>query len=1354
MGLRYDLSRLGPYEFERMIQSLVKGLEPTTIVCGDGRDDGREFFVHDANFEIFDGKLAQGYTVGQAKYKYGTKIDDVTWVKQQLEGEFEKFKKKLGHQEEKIPESYLFFTNVVLTPVGEIGGRDKIEEYISSYRKIIPNILIFGADDIYAMLDNNRNVARCYTSFILPGDVLADLNIYLTSLNNKKMESLIEYARQMFREDSAIHLEQAGSVADKSINIRNVYTDLEFTKRFGIETDNSRIAQHIISLGDVCHRREIKDIETAQKMISEGIVTRKVNEGNIILLGNAGQGKSTVCQLICQIYRACLLKRLKPTETVVDDYLHSTEGTTLPIPKCERFPLMVSLKRYASWINDQGEEGNHSVLGYFTSIIRKKTDSDISIFDFRNLMSGFSWIFFFDGLDEVPASSNRREVLKQINLFLNNDIIEARCDCIIVCTSRQQGYDNAFSSLEFNHYELKHLSKSLCREYITLLLSYLEDNGDLRDQYRTVLWNSLEDPTVSKLMTTPLYTAIIVLLVKVGGTPPKKRYKLFQKYCEVVIAREQQKQLLPQVNEEYDWVVTLHGQIGFLLQLESEAADNVAAEMSTRKCRDIIEEYLRREDETNTSINEIYTAMVTRLPFLAEVVGEDGEQKVVFPLRSIQEYFAAEWIIDFSSDETRREVLERISVSIYWRNVYLFVNGKYAGHDRNRVMNDVMLRICQLNNGDVMEDVSDDVAQKIVLQGSYLALDILQDEPFSRSRDWHGYIDLASKLLESHRHVNAYRISRRFLILPRRYEEWLLNEKVIPIVDRNKRMDQPVFYILWGIANRGNSNASKYLERIVDELIIDQQSDVNFLMSLGYRGLGKKALYKLFSLVTEDFFYYFASSFSNFVTEEKEYWEFIKYCKLELGEYDIEYGCLRQACYRALSYIRNRFDSLKDYYHANNFYEDLATYFSSLKDDPFSSNFCTLLNTDIISRKLELLKTEIGIYCPLSEKTNPLLRYRGFFEKNGLSELVALSDFIANPSESNFLKLFIKVRQLSENIRKAFFTIPECNQYRIFMSVYDLFNDSEIRKKLLDDKLEKIYHQCKIVDEDIRNYLQERNYTSLTEKGYWKYLNRVSRIELDEEELLKILAVESRQLEDRATVDFICENIFLNGNVKNEIIWKWGKENFQLIASLCDIKSGEVALKILNHTNAIDWTNEIFQFPKQLEKLDFHSWGPSINDVYEVLIRFFHLSKGQESLWKLYSIIPFILPVVNKRTLNMLLPEDITTSYKRIKNLNNEAATCGLILCLLSTELVSSYKELILNDVILFFSNAASFTLNMLKEYLSFEGMKMLLMHEDAFKDAFELNYLYVDRVLEFLEKKTVNTSLLLKLSNEGHFLN
>ena len=514
MGLKYDLSRIGSLDFEQMVQSLVKKIEPTTIICGAGRDDQREFFVHNADFEVTNNKYAHGYTVGQVKYKSSTKADDVSWVRQQLKEELDGFRKKQKDQPQKIPETYLFFTNVVLTPVGDVGGRDRIEKFKANYQDIIPHILVFGGDDICAMLDNNRDVARCYTSFIMPGDVLYNLNEYLDSLNNKKMDVLIEYTRQMFREDSAVHLEQAGSIADKSINLRNVYTDLEFhTGRSSGSDEPPRIAEYILSLGDTCHRRVLKDRSKSDHELpwSDQLI-RGMEKGNIILLGNAGQGKSTVCQYICQIYRACLLKRYKPTETLVESYLYSKEGMTPPIPKCERFPIMVSLKRYAAWINEQGADGNHSMLGYMANMVGNKASIKISIPDFRNLLSGLSWIFFFDGLDEVPASSNRSEVLNQILLFLRNDLIDAKCDCLAVCTSRPQGYDNAFSKVEFEHIEIMQLSKPLCRDYMTLLLSYLVENSDERDRCRTILWKSLEDLTVSKLMTTPLYTAIIVLL--------------------------------------------------------------------------------------------------------------------------------------------------------------------------------------------------------------------------------------------------------------------------------------------------------------------------------------------------------------------------------------------------------------------------------------------------------------------------------------------------------------------------------------------------------------------------------------------------------------------------------------------------------------------------------------------------------------------------------------------------------------------------------------------------------------------------------------------------------------------------
>lgn len=172
--MKYELDRLGPDNFERMIQSLVQGKEPKTIICGDGPDGQREFFIHDAQFEVLSGKYADGYTVGQAKYKSPDgKEGDWTWLRKNLKYELDGFRSKQKECPDKIPNTYLFFTNLILTPVADSGLRDKAEKLATGYRDMIPNILLFGANDIRSMLENNRDVARSYASFILPGDVLS-----------------------------------------------------------------------------------------------------------------------------------------------------------------------------------------------------------------------------------------------------------------------------------------------------------------------------------------------------------------------------------------------------------------------------------------------------------------------------------------------------------------------------------------------------------------------------------------------------------------------------------------------------------------------------------------------------------------------------------------------------------------------------------------------------------------------------------------------------------------------------------------------------------------------------------------------------------------------------------------------------------------------------------------------------------------------------------------------------------------------------------------------------------------------------------------------------------------------------
>ena len=247
--MKYELERLGPDNFEHLIQSLIRGIAGNSaIIFGSGADGQREAVIENANLMICDDTV-HGRTVVQAKFKGpDTKQGDWDWLRKNLKHELEGFKGKSMSHPQIVPETFLFFTNIVLTPVLDSGIRDQAEKFVLEYKDIIPNIIIFGADDICTMLDNNRDVARCYASFIMPGDVLVELHENLKAINNENFEDLIEYARQMFREDSAVRLEQAGSVSSKSINIRNVYTDLEAKARSGPGRGIKQIAAHIIEL--------------------------------------------------------------------------------------------------------------------------------------------------------------------------------------------------------------------------------------------------------------------------------------------------------------------------------------------------------------------------------------------------------------------------------------------------------------------------------------------------------------------------------------------------------------------------------------------------------------------------------------------------------------------------------------------------------------------------------------------------------------------------------------------------------------------------------------------------------------------------------------------------------------------------------------------------------------------------------------------------------------------------------------------------------------------------------------------------------------------------------------------------
>jgi molecular chaperone DnaK len=180
----YDFYRFNWKSFEALVQALAqKSLGDNAIVFGDGADGGRELtFVGTKKFPN-DTIIWDGYWVVQAKFKEKDhhKDDNFAWVERNFKLEMKPFVEK----KRRIPNNYLFFTNAFLTPVAEVGGRDKIEKLKEEYKSIIPNIAILGYDELCALVTNNTDVRHVFTDLLTPGDVLAEIMSFINKEKTK-----------------------------------------------------------------------------------------------------------------------------------------------------------------------------------------------------------------------------------------------------------------------------------------------------------------------------------------------------------------------------------------------------------------------------------------------------------------------------------------------------------------------------------------------------------------------------------------------------------------------------------------------------------------------------------------------------------------------------------------------------------------------------------------------------------------------------------------------------------------------------------------------------------------------------------------------------------------------------------------------------------------------------------------------------------------------------------------------------------------------------------------------------------------------------------------------------------------
>jgi CTP:phosphocholine cytidylyltransferase-like protein len=733
----YDFTRLSTRSFEQMIQSLSLAIVgPGVNIFGDGPDGGREATFEDLRGFPDTANPWLGYGVIQAKFRQRPGEKDADWALKELKKELD----TISNSSLKKPENYIFVTNVVLTPFAEKGGKDRANDLIKKYKTKtgIKNFRIWDYDQLCAFLDLHPSVRTAYKAWITAGDVLASVIEEMKPQREDFRDVMLNFVQKELRTEQFVNLGQAGHSSKDRISLASVFVDLPiesvrslrgYTSSIdGISSEATETStgalNNLTRISD--QRLDPNSHERRQAVITHSAITKP--PGKLVFIGGPGQGKSTLTQFFCQLHRCTFIQQHSSKKLTIeisdacDIIIDQCTQEKLKTPNIARFPLRIELNRFAAALAN----GNStSLFDYILNRIQERSERTLDSSDLRKWLSCYPWIIALDGLDEVPASSNRTQVLSSIQDFLI-DAYDCNADLLLIATSRPQGYDDDFSESNYEHYKLSELDNEQALHYASRLIK--RKWGDDEDKVQTLISRmtraSTEDSTV-RLMKSPLQVTIMALLVESLGEPPKERWRLFNEYYQVINRREKERdipaaKLLNNFQADIDFI---HQKVGIRLQIRSEKTGGTDALLTETEFSNVILQRLEEEGHNGEKglrfKDDVIEAALERLVFL--VAPQEG--KIGFEIRSLQEFMAAQSITNGTDEEVTNR-LRAIAHASHWRNVFLFAAGR-CFHERQHLRASILSICSELNEGldsGLLYDVN-----KAVLTGSQIALDILED---------------------------------------------------------------------------------------------------------------------------------------------------------------------------------------------------------------------------------------------------------------------------------------------------------------------------------------------------------------------------------------------------------------------------------------------------------------------------------------------------------------------------------------------------------------------------------------------------------------------------------------------------
>lgn len=560
---------------------------------------------------------------------------------------------------------------------------------------------VWSGKKILIFLAKHVEIARHFGHFITPGHILSELYQQVSEGRASLPEIIRYFVVTQFDDHQFTKLDQAGSSSDLRPSVHDLFVDLPFSIEGHVQPDGMLASLCTASEQNLCY-----DVRSRMPESWRAWSKHPKRARVTLIKGGPGQGKSTVAQYLCQINRAWLMLA-QDGPKVIDATRATAENVRAAAqrdgfwPTSARIPIQVELKEYAHWYS-QHEADSKTVLAYLADTLSKKINCRVLAKALKEALSRKAWIVVFDGLDEVP-NDFKDKIAKEVLDFLNDVLIEKNADVLAICTSRPQGYSGQFGGIDGPVADLTQLDADKAMECARPVLKFGRTT-DESERSIQVLEAAIGSSNVRELMTTPLQSHIMAVVVRDGGRPPDKRWRLFDNFYTVMKRRESLKSFAnPRIErllrEEDRLLRAVHVYLGFVLHARAERSEGAQTTLSRTEFRQLVHDVVARlvDRDIEETVSCLMEATTERLVLVS--TPESGEH-VRFDIRQLQEFFAAEFIysgVDAKELETR---IETIGGDAHWREVVHFLMSALIENQRTPELAIAVQVLRRLNEGD------------------------------------------------------------------------------------------------------------------------------------------------------------------------------------------------------------------------------------------------------------------------------------------------------------------------------------------------------------------------------------------------------------------------------------------------------------------------------------------------------------------------------------------------------------------------------------------------------------------------------------------------------------------------------